>query len=283
MSVTVAACQIAADVTRAPSVEGIRHAVRGAAARGARFVVLPELAASGYCFESRAEAAAAAETLGGPTVTTLRQLSEELGLVIVCGWAERGHDDLHNSAVVVERGVVLGTYRKVHLWGREREFFRPAAQPPLVVDTEVGRVAVMVCYDLEFPEWVRRAAQAGAEILAAPVNWPRGEALGIDPAIEVVKAQAAAATYGVHVVVADRCGRERGVDWVGGSLICSSAGRILAGPATGAGEPAMPRTLVATIDPAEAHDKRLGPHNHCLRDRRPELYGEPWGHRRDDQ
>jgi predicted amidohydrolase len=78
----------------------------------------------------------------------------------------------------------------------------------------------------------------------------------------------------VHVVVADRCGPERGVDWIGGSVVCAATGYLLAGPATDAGATAARAVLVAELDPAEARDKSLGPHNDALADRRPALYGE---------
>ncbi len=89
----------------------------------------------------------------------------------------------------------------------------------------------------------------------------------------MVKAQAAAGTYRVHVVVADRCGAERGVDWTGGSLICGADGYLRAGPATVPGEVARPAVLVADVDPAIARDKSLGLYNDTVTDRRPDLYG----------
>ena len=131
----------------------------------------------------------------------------------------------------------------------------------------------MVCYDLEFPEWVRSAAENGAEVIAVPVNWPlRAEGDPQRP-FEVVKAQAAAVTYRVNVAVADRCGVERGVDWYGGSLVCDVDGNLLAGPAFALqGDPgghAAPAVLTAEVDLAAARDKRLGPFNDALGDRRP--------------
>jgi predicted amidohydrolase len=275
MAVTVAACQI--PVRLGASDHGpLVAAVREAGSRGARLVVLPELAVCGYVFRDAAEARAAAQDLTGPTVTVLRELSRELGCVLVCGFAEAGEDGaVHNSAVLVEDGEVRLRYRKAHLWDREAELFVPGDAPPPVADTAAGRVAVMVCYDLEFPEWVRLAAQAGAEIVAVPVNWPLLPRPAGERALEVVKAQAAAGTYRVHVVVADRCGRERGVDWIGGSLVCASSGYLLAGPATPEGAVAAPAVLTAELDPAAARDKAIGPRNDALGDRRPGLYAEP--------
>ncbi|MEJ8277983.1 nitrilase-related carbon-nitrogen hydrolase [Pseudonocardia spirodelae] len=270
--VTVAACRIPARID-APDPALAQRAVREAAGRGARLAVLPELTVCGYAFHDAAEARAAAEPLDGPTVGRFAALSGDLGCVVVAGLAELGDDGrVYNSAVVVEDGVLRASYRKAHLWDRERELFTPGAAPPPVVATAAGRIAPLVCYDLEFPEWVRRAAEDGAEIVAAPVNWPRRPTPdGQDP-LEVAKVRAVAGAYRVHVVAADRCGTEREVAWFGTPVVADADGDVLAGPG---GPPAdAPLVLTAVLDPARARDKFLTPRNHVLRDRRPELYRE---------
>jgi predicted amidohydrolase len=270
-TLTVAACQVAPRPGRPDDTSVVEAAVREAAAAGAKLVVLPELAVTGNAFRHLVGDRAATEALEGPTVTVLRSLSAELGVVIVCGIPEREGEVWWNAAVVVEAGELVGHYRKVHLWGSEKSWFAPADAPPLVVDTTVGRLGVMVCYDLEFPEWARRAADEGAEVLAVPVNWPRNEHPGQHP-IEVAKAQAVAAAYGVHVVIADRCGVEDGIDWEGGSLVCGPDGYLLAGPATSPGDIARPTVVLAEVDPDCARDKTRGQFNDLVADRRPELY-----------
>lgn len=104
------------------------------------------------------------------------------------------------------------------------------------------------------------------------MNWPNLHHPGDQLAIEVVKAQAVAAYYGVHVVVADRCGNERGVRWLGGSCIIAPSGYLLAGSATRPGEAAQEALLLADIDREDSRDKSLGPHNDRLLDRREGLY-----------
>lgn len=273
-TVTVAACQIPVRIGSGDHTALI-GAVREAAGRGAGLVVLPELAVCGYTFRTADEARDAAQTIDGPTVGLLRTLSRELGCVVVCGFCELGEDGaVYNSAVLVEGGAVRLRHRKAHLWGRERELFTPGSEPPSAVDTAVGRVAVMICYDLEFPEFVRLAAQDGAEIVAVPANWPWLPRPPGERPLEVIRAQAAAGAYRVHVVVADRCGVERGVDWIGGSMVCASTGYLLAGPATPTGGSATGIVLTAELDPATAADKSIGTRNHALADRRPELYVE---------
>lgn len=249
--------------------------MRRAAGQGSDLVVLPELAPSGYCFRDVAEARAASETVDGPSVAALRDVSREHSVTVVCGVALREDETLYDAAVVVEDGELLGVYRKSHLWDREKLFFTAGNEGPLVVQTRCGALAVMICYDFEFPELTRLAAQAGAEIVAVPVNWPLLDHPGDQQAIEVVKAQAVAAYYGLAVVVADRAGDERETQWVGGSCIVGPAGYLRAGPATRPGEPARECLLRADIDLAESRDKRLSRHNHRLLDRREALYRIP--------
>jgi len=248
-------------------------AVAEAAAAGARLVVLPELCDSGYVFDA-VDPAAEARGLAAPAAgsITLRQwqaLAARHRLVIVGGFCELGADGrLYNSAALVDASGTRTVYRKAHLWDTEKLVFTPGDATPPVVDTEVGRVAVMICYDLEFPEWTRLAALDGADLIAAPVNWPAaGRPAGERPA-EVIKAQAAAATNGVFVAVADRCRTERGVSWISGSLIAGPGGYPLAGPVL-ADRPAL---LTAACDLPRAREKSLSGDNDLLADRRPELY-----------
>jgi 5-aminopentanamidase len=250
-------------------------AVAQAAEAGARLVVLPELCDSGYVFgDVASRAPAEARGLASPageseTLRQWRALAAAHGLLIVGGFCEAGDDGrLYNSAAVVDASGTLAVYRKAHLWDKEKLVFTPGDAPPPVVDTALGRVAVMICYDLEFPEWVRMAALAGADLIAAPVNWPAVSPPAGERPAEVIKAQAAAATNGVFVAVADRCQIERGVSWISGSVLVGPAGYPLAGPVL-ADHPAV---LTAACDLPSARDKRLAGDNDLLADRRPEIY-----------
>jgi predicted amidohydrolase/dienelactone hydrolase len=248
-------------------------AVAEAAAMGARLVVLPELCDSGYVFDT-ADPAAEARGLAAPAAesATLRQwqaLAARHRLVIVGGFCELGADGrLYNSAALVDGSGTRAVYRKAHLWDNEKLVFTPGDAAPPVLDTEIGQVAVMVCYDLEFPEWTRLVALDGADLIAAPVNWPGYRWPAGERPAEVIKAQAAAAANGVFVAVADRCLTERGVSWISGSLIVGPDGYPLAGPVL-ADRPAV---LTAACDLPRARDKSVSGHNDLLADRRPELY-----------
>ncbi len=264
----VAVCQLALAVG---DVEGnvarAAAAVRTAVERGAEVVVLPELVTTGYVFRDAAELRAVAEPVDGPATSTLVQLSAEHGVVLVAGVAERVGDEVFNSAVVAERGAVSAVYRKAHLWDTEIELFRTGADPPPVVETAVGRVAVCVCYDLEFPEWTRLAGLAGADLLCAPTNWPASPRPPGERAVEVVRAQATASVDRMFVAVCDRVGTERGVKWVGGSAVIGPDGY----PLVVADRP-VEQVLVARCDLSRARDKATSSRNAPDADRRPELY-----------
>jgi 5-aminopentanamidase len=267
----VACCQLAPAFGQlAANRDLTAAAVSAAAARGASVVVLPELVSSGYVFESRAEARACAEPADGETVSQWARLAGGHGIVIVGGFCELASGELFNSAALVDPGGLRGVYRKAHLWDQERLWFTPGSQAPAVIPTRFGQIAVMICYDLEFPEWVRLPALDGAQLLCAPVNWPAVPAprpAGERPA-EVVRVQADASVNRMFIAVCDRAGQERGVDWVSGSVIADADGYLLAGAELTAG----PVTITAECRLGAALDKSVSPLSDMLADRRPELY-----------
>jgi predicted amidohydrolase len=245
-------------------------AIDAAAAHGAQVVVLPELVASGYVFRDAEEARGLAEPAAGPTLAGWAGRASAHGLVVVGGFAELGADGrLYNSAALVDPDGVRAVYRKAHLWDREQLVFTPGGEPPPVLDTLHGRIGAIVCYDLEFPEWVRSAAERGAELLCVPTNWPRGPRPAGEHPMEVMRAMVVACSNRMAVAACDRCGTERGVEWVAGTSIAGPDGWLLAGPPAAA-EPAL---VLADVDLAAARDKALGPRNDALADRRPALYG----------
>jgi predicted amidohydrolase len=266
--VTVASVQLAPAIGDLEANRAlVRDAVARAAAAGAQLVVVPELATSGYVFESAAEArslALPAEDALAPWVAA----ADEHGIVLAGGFAERDGDVVYNSAAIVDGSGVLVVYRKVHLWDREQLVFTPGSAFPPVIDTPVGRLGLCVCYDLEFPEMVRGLALAGAELVCVPTNWPYEARPTGERPMEIVRAMAAASCSRVFIAAADRCGRERGVDWVGGSVIVGPDGWPLAGPPASA----SPALLVASCDLALARDKRVSARNDVLADRRPDVY-----------
>jgi predicted amidohydrolase len=251
-----------------------RDAVREAVSAGARLVVLPELCTSGYVFESPEEARACSEPGDGPSLRAWAEEAARGDAVVVGGFCELGVDGLlYNSAAVVDGGGVLGVYRKLHLWDREQLVFEPGRECAPVLETRVGRVGVGVCYDLDFPEVARGLALAGADIVVMPANLPRFPRPEGERPIEVTLAMATAHVNHVFVALCDRCGPERGVDWVGGSVVCDESGWVLAGPPERSG----PGLVLAECDLFRARQKAWNERNDVFGDRRPDLYrlGEP--------
>ena len=153
MNTTVVACCQLTPVFGDPAAnrELTADAITDAAGRGAGVVVLPELVSSGYVFRSRAEAQASAETADGPTLALWARLAARHEIVIVGGFREIADGVLFNSAALVDPGGLRWVYRKAHLWDAESRWFTPGSMPPPVIPTRFGRIAVMICYDLEFP------------------------------------------------------------------------------------------------------------------------------------
>jgi predicted amidohydrolase len=190
--------------------------------------------------------------------------------VVVGGFAELGDDDVvYNSAALVDASGVLATYRKAHLWLEEPEVFALGDQAPPLVDTKAGRIGLVICYDVFFPEVPRDLALAGAEIITAPTCSPvlSDDVTNADIGIAVVRA--GAHVNRVYIAVCDRSGPERGTTFAGRSVIVDPDGRVIAGPPGGRSE-----IIIADCELSLAHDKIVpGTANDVFRDRRPELYG----------
>ncbi|WP_412063189.1 nitrilase-related carbon-nitrogen hydrolase [Rubrivirga sp. IMCC45206] len=234
----------------------------------ADLVVLPELFATGYFFDSSEQAASLAETIDGPTVRQLEGWAQETGATIVAGLAERDGDALYNSAVVVAPNGLLGTYRKTHLYYEETQHFAPGAdgfEVWTVTDRKRRsyRLGVMVCFDWFFPESARTLALQGADVIAHPSNL----VLPHCPAAMPIRAL----ENGVFTATANRVGTEsngrESLTFVGQSRICSPRAEVLA-----AASVVDEAVIRAEIDPHEARTTALNPYNDRVADRRPELY-----------
>lgn len=276
-TVTVACVQMEPKVGHVA--DNVAHSVgliEKAAEAGAKLIVLPELANSGYVFASREEAFALAESIpDGPTCKAWAEVCARRGVWLVAGIAERAGEVLFNSAVLIGPEGHIGTFRKVHLWNEENLFFEPGDLGFPVFRTPLGRIGMLICYDGWFPEAWRLCALQGADIVCVPTNWV--PIPGQDPKREAmanILVMAAAHSNSIFVAAADRVGTERGQPFIGQSLIASYTGWPVAGPASATAE----ETLLAEVNLADARRKRnWNEYNQPLRDRRGDVYAEMLG------
>ena len=245
-------------------------AIDAAAAAGARLVVLPELCSSGYCIATEAEADSACEPLDGPTVAAWTAAARRHDLVIVGGLAER--DDAgqrRNSAVVVDAAGLQATYRKVHLWGIEKRWFVAGDELPPVVSTSVGRLGIGICYDLWFPELCRSLADRGAELLVFPSNLTDDPPITVRDHVYTAVARAEAHRNRTAIVVADRCGTERGATWTGAAIIIDATGALIGAPLH---DDDRPELVIADLPTPGQRETAWGDANDVVGDRRPDLF-----------
>ena len=209
------------------------NAIREAVDLGAEVVVLPELVSSGYAFESLDEARSVAVGLDHHLFAAW-QAAAGPRTTVVAGFCELGVDGLvYNSAAVVDVSGVRTVYRKTHLWDGEKLIFTPGSTRPPVVDTRVGRIGVMICYDMEFPELIRSVALRGADLVAVPTNWPLVDRPVGERPPEVIIAMAAARTNHLAIACCDRAGVERGQHWTEGTTIVDEQGWVASSSAKG--------------------------------------------------
>lgn len=257
-------------------------AVRQLARQGAQLVVLQELHRGLYfCQQEDVNAFDQAESIPGPSTETLGALAKELGVVIVASLFEKRATGLyHNTAVVLEAdGQIAGKYRKMHIPDDpgfyEKFYFTPGDLGFEPIDTSVGRLGVLVCWDQWFPEAARLMAMAGAQILIYPtaIGWcpgddPDEKQRQKDAWVTVQRAHAVA--NGLPVVSVNRVGHEgdphggEGIDFWGNSFIAGPQGELLA--ELGSDETAQ---LVAVDLQRSEEVRRIWP---FLRDRRIDEY-----------
>lgn len=260
--------------------------VREAARQGAKLVLLQELHTGVYFCQTEDTARFdQAETIPGPSSEALGQLARELGIVIVGSLFERRAPGLyHNTAVVLDSdGRLAGKYRKMHIPDDpgfyEKFYFTPGDLGFEPVDTAVGRLGVLVCWDQWYPEAARLMALAGAELLLYPT------AIGWDPRDDeaeksrqrdawIISQRAHAVANGLPVLACNRTGFEpdpsgqgTGIQFWGSSFVAGPQGEFLAQAPVD-----QETVLVTELDLGRSEDvRRIWP---FLRDRRIEAYGD---------
>jgi N-carbamoylputrescine amidase len=275
---TLAVAQYTCGNDPAANLDTAVQAVHDAAARGARLILLPELHNTRYfCHSEDPAAFDLAEPVPGPTTERLGEAAATTGAVVVGSVFERRAAGLHhNTAVVLDGdGRLAGRYRKAHIPDdpgyHEKFYFAPGDTGFQPIDTAVGRLGVLVCWDQWYPEAARLMALAGADILLYPsaIGWAPDDD-------EDERERQLRAWQGVQrghaianclpVAASNRVGEEAGTRFWGHGFIFGPQGEPLAEAGT------EPEILLADIDPSRTEAlRRIWP---FLRDRRIDAYAD---------
>ena len=252
----------------AANLKRIVDRIHQSAERGAQLAIFPECALTGYCFDSLEEAAQFAEPIDGPSSKAIVDACSETGTHAVVGFIERDGSSFYNAAMLVGPDGVIGNYRKVHLpfLGVDR-FLTPGDKPFRVFELPFGRIGINICYDASFPEAARALKLLGAELIVLPTNWPTGAWRTAEFIINT-----RACENHVNFAAVNRCGVERGWEFIGRSKVVDVNGDTIAEAAREGEE-----MLIVEVDLAEANKNKIvnvaGSYEiDRLADRRPEFY-----------
>jgi len=246
------------DVAR--SLERLEREARAAAEEGSELLVVPEASLTGYNI-TRADARSVAEGIDGELSAGVAAICRTAGIAILAARIARVGDTLANVAELVDRhGATLAHYRKTHLWGDlDAALFVAGDDLAPVVELCGWRIGILICYDVEFPETVRRLALEGAELVLVPTALMHPFTFVPDHLVRV-----RAAENGLALAYANYCGAENGLVYAGRSAIVAPDGETLARAAE------APVRLTATLERAAIVRARAAlPY---LRDRRAGLY-----------
>lgn len=233
-----------ADIT--DNIHKLKEKIRQLANGGVELIVMQELHNGLYfCQTEDTEVFDQAETIPGHSTYTFGELAKELGVVIVLSLFEKRAAGLyHNTAVVLEKdGSIAGIYRKMHIPDDpayyEKFYFTPGDLGFNPIDTSVGRLGVLVCWDQWYPEAARMMALSGAEVLIYPtaIGWESSDSdeekqRQLEAWITVQRGHAIA--NGVPVISVNRTGHEtdpsgqtNGIQFWGNSFICGPQGEFI--------------------------------------------------------
>jgi predicted amidohydrolase len=228
----------------------LETALRAASAAGADVLVAPEIFLPGY---NHPDIAGLALTSGDAHLDRLRDAARASKTALVFGYAEAADGQVYNAALCLgPDGQTLAHYRKIQLYGPRENAIYTAGDALVTFDLAGRKMALLICYDIEFAPHVAALAQKGVEAILVPTA-------NMMPFTHVVRhtVPAMAANHGLAIAYANYCGTEGDLTYVGGSLIAGPHGEVLAQ----AGEhPALLIADVPAVDPArvstQSHDFR---------------------------
>lgn len=209
-------------------------------------IVLPELWATGFAFDKLAELAEVTPAV----LTAMIEEARRYRIIIAGSLLEQDpeQDSFHNTLYLIGPGGVVGRYRKQQLFApmAEEHYLKPG-DCPVPVQTELGLMAGLVCYDLRFPDLASRQVGVGARVIVVSAQWPEAR---VDHWRTLLKARAI--ENQAFVVAANRCGSTEGTPFAGSSAVIAPDGRVL----TEAGD--GPESGLVALDPALVDEVRAG-------------------------
>jgi predicted amidohydrolase len=285
--VTLGAANVKIAHDKARNLRRFLEIIEEAASQGVDVLVLPEVGLQGYAdfapplgskesIEQKQYYFREAESIPGPATEAIRQAAERHGMYVQLGLAERAlsGNAIYNSTALIGSTGVLGVYRKIHNQF-EFPYFCPGEDAP-TIDTPIGRVGSVICYDLCFPELLRTYALDGADVVLMSTAWPmKGHDRPTDYhgwAMDI-SAQANAFFNQMWLVISNHCEKgvySQGIDYYGGSQIVDPYGKVVASLADEEGLVVHRADLVKTT----LESRTIGFFGlNLLQDRRPEHYG----------
>lgn len=259
------------------NMDNLLEAVTEAAKNGAKLIVTPEMATTGYHYENRQSILPFTDTIPGKTTKRFEEVAKLYDTHIVIGMAEVDVEDglCYNSAALVGPTGYIGKYRKVHQWATEDNWAHWGDLGIPVYETSIGRIAIIICMDSSYFESARIVAVKGADILCFPTNSTGGS---------LSMLQAWAEMNGLYVIGANRSNTETDYHMVGASAVWSPLGRKLAETPYVEESQARDETVIlyADIDPALFEN----PAKKRMEKRKPDLYSDlmlhvgPWEYKK---
>ena len=242
--------------------------IKELARRKIQLTVFPECSLTGYALKE-SEVNALAETVPGPSTEEIQEVCRRESLHTVIGLIEKDGNKTYNTAVLVSPNGIEAKYRETHLpYQGVDKHVNQGQNTYMPLDTDIGKIGILICYDIFFPETVRALTLSEVELIVVLTNWAEGVEFYADHIVYT-----RAIENHVNIAAINRVGTEGNFRFYGKSSIIDPSGRILASASNNV------TTLIADINMDEPHRKRIvripGQWEvEILKDRRPELYSD---------
>jgi predicted amidohydrolase len=266
--IKIGAAQIASTIfNKEMNLSKMEEYIEKAIKKDIQLIVFPECSLTGYVFSNREEVKEVSEPIPGPSTQKIENICKSFECWTVFGLVEIEKGKYYNTSVLIGPKGILGKYQKTHIPCMGLDRFSTEGMTPLRPnDTELGNIALTICYDILFPEPSRVLSLLGAELLVVSTNWPEGVEFFPDHIIRT----RAIENY-INIISVNRVGKERGFVFFGRSQIVNYHGTVLA--EAGKDEELI-SAKVNMIEPRIKRKVRIPGQWEAdlIRDRRPGLY-----------